>query len=70
MEAGIYLSPEDEDFRICDRPDMPAHASNLDHFAVLVDGISKCSGGLTNDAIGVVTNTGNLWMAVRQPTQG
>ena len=70
MEAGIYLCPEDEDFGICDRPDMPANASNFDHFAVLVDGISSCSGGPTSDAIGVVTNAGNLWMAVRQPTEG
>ena len=65
----IYLSPEDEDFGIFNSLDMPANASNLDHFAVLVDGMSRCSGGPTSDANGVVTKTGNLWMAVRQPTE-
>lgn len=69
METGIYLSPEDEDFRICDRVDMPANASNLDHFGVLVGGTSRCAGRPTNDAIDVVTNTSNLWMSVGQLTE-
>lgn len=37
-EAGIYFSQKIEDFRICDRLEMPTNASNLDHFGISVGG--------------------------------